>query len=249
MNAVRFSPIMGMLLLLLVGVALALSFSANSPKMNLGQAQGSPTPMTPQPPSPSSTIVNTTPTNTTPAPLTPTRAGITPTIIPDWTPGGHLPFDTPNPTQVARDEMGRYLSDAFYGQAGTAIARGTNTTPVSADTLPISITTYIVEEVTLPSAVTWEVLVPNPAEHNLQLQIRTFDRFWRIKVLGPGPFWTGNNIWMIWIDDNPVGNAVEARDRVMTVIFDRALLREGARIGVDYGSGPSYLPETLHIAP
>lgn len=158
-----------------------------------------------------------------------------------------MPFATHNPTQVAENEMGRYLSDAFYSQAGTAIARGPNTTPVSADTLPISITTYIVEEVTLPSAVTWEVLVPNPTEHSLQVQTRTFDKFWRISVLGPGPFRIGNNFWRIWIDDNPVGNAVEAGDRVMTVIFDRALLREGARIGVGYGGNPSYLPNTLHL--
>ena len=169
-------------------------------------------------------------------------------VIPTVTLGSdpYVPFETPNPTQAAENQMKHYLNDVYYEQEGTVIAEGTNTTPVPHDTFNTSLTSYKIIEVTLPTPVTWDVLVPAPGGERLQVQTRTFDKVWRIIVTG-GPFWTANNSWYVWIDNTKVGRALEGRTSVATVVFDRALLREGARIGVGFGCCPTYLPERLHI--
>jgi hypothetical protein len=152
-----------------------------------------------------------------------------------------------NPTQVAETQLASYVNHVFYRQPGQIIAQGTNTTPVPHNEVNLVLRTYEIVEVTLPSPVSWEVWAPDEATQRLQLQTRTFDKVWRVVVIG-GPFLGGNERWSIWIDNTAVGYGLEWEDTLTTVIFDRTLLREGARIGVGYGGSPTYLPETLHIS-
>ncbi len=253
MNTARLNPIMGMLLLLLVGVALALSFSANSPKTNLGQAQGSPTPMTPQPTPPTPVNGTPTPSNAGPSPTATGIPEISPSIIVhptiSWVPG-----PTPDPTEIAAQQRVDYLFHLLYQEPGTIIAQGTNATPVGTN----GPTSYYVEEVTLPGPTNFEAVGRNI----------TVDKVWRFVVTGQlGSSEVGALGWHVWIDNASIGvGAPDGQgEGIIAIVTDRTILREGAIISISYGNMPEKigaegipvfdplqrieLPETLHIAP
>jgi hypothetical protein len=174
---------------------------------------------------------------------------VTPTseITPEPTSVAYTPHATMNPTQVAGTQMAYYLNNVFYEQAGVSIARGTNTTPVPHEEINnLALLSYEITEVSLPVSVTWDLVVPNPETHMLEKQSVTFDKVWRLTVTG-GPFVGGNNRWTVWLDDIGIGYGSEKENGLVAIIFDKTLLREGARIGVSYGGNPTYLPELLHL--
>jgi hypothetical protein len=239
MDTGKSSTIIGMLLLL-AAIGFILTLSANANRTNSGQAQGSPTPAS----SPASTPASTPASSPASTPHSSPPATIQITVIPapSGTPDTSR-FPTPDPTRVA---WRQYVDHIFYRQEGVIIAQGTNATPIPHELLNVSLTTYQVEEVSLPNTITMKLRVPGPTRDRLEPRTVTFDKLWRITVFG-GTFWVGNASWTIWIDDTLVGNGLEGRDRLTTIVVDRTLLREGATIGVGRGTRPTLLPERLHF--
>lgn len=141
-----------------------------------------------------------------------------------------------------------YLDHVIHEQAGTVIAQSTSMTPIPFGiSTAISLTGYTVTEVVMDRTLTFDVTVPGPDRGRLQKQTRTFDRMWRVTVTG-GPFRVSSLAWEVWLDDTIAGGSFEDSSSVTAIVFDRALLREGARIGIAIGQGePVYLPETLHL--
>ena len=229
----RFSSVLVVLLLLIMAAFLAVAMSRPKPELDVdvAQVQGSPTPMATQSAIPPPTSIETRP------------PGVTPTVLPTLHPPltSIIPGPTMNATEVAETEHVRYVSDILNFSPGTIIARSIGPTPTGT-ARPI-ITGYEIKEVVLTSTITTEIRVPTLHSRQMHVETVTFDRFWRLTVLG-GPFMAGNNSWYIWIDDTIVNKGPSA------VIFDRTLLREGARIGVSWGNSTlllTYLDETLHI--
>lgn len=250
-------------LLLIAGVVVLFTLSTpnrQSQLMNAAQTQTSPTPPEPQltssaEPIPSATAAPTSATQPYYSPTT--EPGVT--IMPS--PTGSIPvftpLRTPNPTEVAIFALDKYLEYVKRQQPGTFIARRTLTTPITLGgaTQPMTITGYTVEAVVMTSTVTHNVTVPGGAlgsqEHPLASEQRTFDRLWRVVIDG-GPFSETNMGWFVWIEDKMAGGTFKRNGSLVAIVFDRELLREGARIGLGSGTnGPMYLPEPLHfdIAP
>ena len=85
---------------------------------------------------------------------------------------------------------------------------------------------YLVEELTLPKPVSAEV-------GGKRVEV---SRAFRVTVTG-GPFPVRALPPVVWIDDAPVGYAVESEDldAVTAVTFDESILREGATLYLSYG--------------
>lgn len=241
MNAVRFSPIMGMLLLLLIGVALALSFSANSPKTNLGQVPTSvatilPTiPVTIPVPTPVSTVVTAT------YEVIPTE--VIPTMGPEERQtrealfGPQLPYTPAQATAISAEAE---MYQSLHTRVGTIVAQGTNTTPTG----PLHLKTYRLEEVLLPAPFTF-------TRHVTGRDV-TVDRVWRLTVTG-GPFEVRGASVSVYVDRTYVGVGGQSSnlDAVTAFVFDGSVLSEGATISVSYSTGEAHteLPERLHFNP
>ena len=105
---------------------------------------------------------------------------------------------------------------------GRVLGKGSNTKPVGKH----QITTYRIEEVTLP----------HPMEVEIGGKRTQLTRALRVTIIG-GPFAVRALPPVIWIDDVAVGYGVENEDltEITTVTFDPALLREGATLYLSYG--------------
>lgn len=253
----RFNPTGWVLVLLIVLAALMFILSANSYQPELGQVQGTPSPVTTiQPtvqPSVSSiispTIVITTPVPPLPVPTAPIPVTIsvpvvrTPTFAPATVTAlvqAHLTAiveqygpSVPDPNPQAREaEAIAYRS--LFTRPGTLIAEGTNTVPTGT----LNLLTYRVEEVTLPGPTTftrWTV------GHTV-----TVDKAWRVTITG-GPFPVDDStIYHLLINHRMVARGTNRTLEMMFLVFDRALLQEGATLGVSPGGT---LPERLHFLP
>jgi hypothetical protein len=175
------------------------------------------------------------------------------TIYPDatGTPPTREPRGTPDPTRVARQAIYAYLMNAYFYQPGTVIAEGSITpSPYSTPGyIRHEQLSYRVERVVLTQTVTFSVFVPTTTKKDVQLEQRTFDRFWRIIITG-GTFRINSASRMIWLDDKIVSGGSVVEEGLMGIVHDPSLLQEGARIGIssDVGPGPpAYLIETLHL--
>ena len=120
---------------------------------------------------------------------------------------------------------------------GTVIAEGQNAQPAG----HFQIKTYRVEELALP----------NPVTATVGGQPATVDRAWRLAVVG-GPFPVRALPPVLWIDGVILGIGHESEDltEISAITFDRAVLNDGATIGLTYGFSPenaSELPEKLTI--
>lgn len=138
---------------------------------------------------------------------------------------------------------------SVYTRNGTVIGEGTNTVPSQLYELK----SYRVEEVVLPGRITCEVNAPVPGSNSqFQFQTLTFDKVWRFAITSEhkhhvtvSPFW-------IYLDNTVIGVAGTSADgyQLVTIIYDRALLKEGAIIGISYairGDPDVILPEKLHF--
>jgi len=143
-------------------------------------------------------------------------------------------YPTPNATQLAQMQEAQ-LVDSLYTRPGTLIAQGMNTTP-TADGL----TTYRIEEVAMPG----------PTTINWGNNVITFERFWRLTIIGRmiNPH-MGSLGYSVWIDSEYLEGGNASEGEVTAITFDRSLLPEGGRIGVGAGELGAFLkelPETIH---
>jgi hypothetical protein len=125
----------------------------------------------------------------------------------------------------------------LYKRQGEVIAQGNNATPAGA----FQLTTYRVEALALPQ----------PMNVVLNDQSLEVSRAWRLTIQG-GPFNVGALGYVIWIDDTPFGFAQESQDltELSAVLFDPAVLRDGATLAVSYGENKEQriqLPERLNL--
>ena len=105
---------------------------------------------------------------------------------------------------------------------GRVLARGVNEQPTG----DLHLKTYILEE----------VQAARPLQVEINSQKREITRAWRLTISG-GPFEIRAMPAMVWLDNKFVGIGVESVDlmRISVIIFDGALLREGASISVSHG--------------
>ena len=121
--------------------------------------------------------------------------------------------------------------------AGTLLAEGKNTLPIGA----LRLKTYRIEEVAV--------------NHSIKIEIdgrpATTDKAWRLTVTG-GPFRVRDAAPILWIDGKPLGFGLETPDLrgISFVIYDRALMRNGASIALSYGENDTNrieLPERIAL--
>ncbi|MGH9936724.1 MAG: hypothetical protein ACREAM_10795 [Blastocatellia bacterium] len=126
----------------------------------------------------------------------------------------------------------------LFSLPGRIIAQGTNEEPAGA----LGLKTYRLEEVTLPQ--------PFQAQVNgVARQMRIAYRF---TVTG-GPFRVRSLPPVLWIDGEPFIQVQESEDlsALVTIVFNRSILQEGASITVSYGledPNPVTLPERLSFS-
>jgi hypothetical protein len=96
----------------------------------------------------------------------------------------------------------------------------------SRPTAELGLTGYRVEEIKLPRQLNMEL-------HGQQVAV---DKAWRVTVQG-GPFPVRAMPAVIWIDDEIAGYGIENEtlSQITAVVFDSALIREGAVVSVSYG--------------
>ena len=138
-----------------------------------------------------------------------------------------------NLTAPAHDQ-GTSLSEILK-LPGRVLGRGRNRKPFGHD----RVTTYLVEEVTLP----------RPTEVEIRGKKQRVTRAFRVTIYG-GPFYVGALGYFIGLDDQLVGMGIEHTnlDAVTAVAFDRSLLREGAMLTISYaGINRTELPERLKL--
>ncbi len=148
--------------------------------------------------------------------------------------------DPPPPPLSAEDAAAVQNTDSIlflFAQPGVIIAQGTNTTASG----PARLRTYQVEEVTLSA----------PATVQINDTVVTTEKFWRVILIGDHlPIM--NATPSIWLDDTQLGYGkfTDGGGGIGVLVFNRAMLKEGATITLDYG-GRVNLPEKLHfdIAP
>jgi len=121
---------------------------------------------------------------------------------------------------------------------GQVLAEGSNGQPVG----QYRITRYRIEEITPPAPIVGEA----------DGQAVVLEKVWRVSIIG-GPFDMRDAPAVIWIDDEPVGFGIESRDltTISTLIFDRRLLKSGARLALSYGidrERRNVLPETINMS-
>ncbi len=111
---------------------------------------------------------------------------------------------------------------------GTVIGEGKEAQPTARNGLR----SYQVEEVTLPTFLT--CYVARVVNGRTIEDLFTFKKFWRFTVVGDHVNTGTSNPWSIWLDETLIG-ASSSGDKLTTFVYDPALLREGAAIGVSYG--------------
>jgi hypothetical protein len=122
---------------------------------------------------------------------------------------------------------------------GTIIGEGRNLKAVG----KFKVARYRIEHLTLPKTMNVEVGGK---------KVETGEAF-RVIIVG-GPFPVRALPPVVWIDDEAVGYGVESEDltEITVVLFDRAALREGARMFLSYGDkenkeNRTELPEKLTL--
>jgi hypothetical protein len=250
MTVWKASPtvILLMAALVIIGVAIVVATGPLAPRVEVTRV-GDPPPSTTAIPQATTTSVALSPTVPPPSPTPyPTEVVIVlPTLVVDET---FVPIIlTPDPTVQAKSQLDRYLIEKLYFEPATLVAQGTNTTPVpSGGYTDVALLTYEVREITLPEAKTWDAWVPGP-QGGLEVRPVTFTQAWRVTVKGTG-FFVGGSDWLMYADDQVIGRCGFASGGLTTIIYDRSLLTEGARLGVSFGgSSLIYLPEVLHLPP
>ena len=176
-----------------------------------------------------------------------TIVGILPDVVATGTYVWSVP--TPDPTDLAEGLHHEYLANLLYNGPANVIAQGTNTTPFSSTVYTqVTLTTYRVEEVHLPNDETWLTILLH-ADGGLGVGSVTFNKAWRVTINGTG-FYAADTAWFMSASSQLLGVCISTADGLATIVYDRALLPEGARLGVSFGySGPAYLPETVHFLP
>lgn len=225
----RPNPTDWVFVLLAVLVALMFILLASSYQSELGQAEGVPPPVptVPLPVITSASIpVSTTPTF---APATVTalvQAHLTASVE-QYGPSVPSPDE-----QVQEAEAIAYRS--LYTNPGTLIAQGSNTVPTG----ELNLLTYRIEQVTLPGPTTFTRLTVG--------RTITVDRAWRVTITG-GPFPVDNStMYYLLVNGRMVVQGGNRTHELVFLVFDRGLLKEGARLGVSPGGT---LPEALHFLP
>jgi hypothetical protein len=147
------------------------------------------------------------------------------------------PFQTRAQEPAGKDKQGTrdVLAEALYRGDGEAVSEGTDSLAVG----PLQVTGYRLEEMKLPQ----------PAEINLRGEKQRVQSVLRLVV-----FTSGGDIpagqYRIWVNDDPVGDAVYGPSEFRTLIFDRSVLENGASISVtrngDEGSR-STVPARLQL--
>ena len=126
---------------------------------------------------------------------------------------------------------------------GPVIAEAQNAEP----TQFLDLESYSIEEVVLPGTLTCVVNVSD-ITGNITEQSKTFDRFYRIAVATKRADTSTVAGWYIWIDDMLAARATIGHSEVVAILYDRALLREGATLSVSYDLFPRVaFPQTLHF--
>lgn len=121
------------------------------------------------------------------------------------------PENTP-PYDVLLAQLGTFrfknvlaTCDRHQKLRGTTIAEGRNTQP----TPLYGLRSYRVEEVALPATLTCVVEVPaigaTPSGNPLEAQAKTFDKFWRVSVVGDRVGAPTSEGWYIWLDAQLLG--------------------------------------------
>jgi hypothetical protein len=139
---------------------------------------------------------------------------------------------SPGPTEqacVKRAEMYTFL----YTTRGKVIGQGQNSLP----TCILKLLIYRVEEVDLSG----------PTAFALDEGAITVSKFWRVVVTRNAFGFDG----VVSIDGTalPAKKASDNPNEMIALVFDRSLLREGAKVSVSftYGDGGETLPDTLHL--
>jgi hypothetical protein len=140
---------------------------------------------------------------------------------------------------TARAQPGPPEPDMFalHLLPGTVVAQGQNDQPAGI----YGLTTYRVEEMTLPA----------PVRATVGGQTVAVDQAWRIVVVG-GPFPVRALPPVLWIDDVSLGAGAESPEltEISAVTFDPTLLRDGATLSLSYGMDAAQrmeVPEKLAI--
>ena len=94
------------------------------------------------------------------------------------------------------------------------------------------------------------VALRNPIIAEVDGRPTQISKAWRLTITG-GPFRVRNAPAMIWIDDRMIGMGLESPDlkSISVLVFDDALLRNGASIALSYGEkdpGRTELPEKVN---
>lgn len=141
-----------------------------------------------------------------------------------------------NPAPTSRQEL--TVSDLLKFP-GVVIGEGSNTKAVGAH----KVAKFRVEQVALPQTTEVEI-----GDRKVEV-----DHAFRLTIVG-GPFPVRALPPVVWVDDVAVGFGVENEDltEITVVTFDRALLKEGARLYLSYGDKENKkdrteLPEKLTL--
>jgi hypothetical protein len=154
----------------------------------------------------------------------------------------------PNPTQVARGKVFERLAQIYQEDGGTVIAQSRDLVPNATREKGLSIKGYIIEELVVDPPLYVEATNGYLSTQKLCLAevkiASTFDRLWRITVLGSGfsiDYPVGGNHEpspvSIWMDDTFLGYAwrndpFDLRSGPTLLIHDSTPLKEGAVIGI-----------------
>jgi hypothetical protein len=136
----------------------------------------------------------------------------------------------PDPTRQACIDR-EAAHNTLYTSKGIVVAQGSNTVP----TCFMGLTTYRIEEVTLPTVTTLE-LEEGPV---------TTGKFWRVTLISNKP--NVGQSGYIAVDGTllPVRRRSEKNNELTAIVFDRAILRDGALLQVAYSAHPDEWRETL----
>jgi hypothetical protein len=127
----------------------------------------------------------------------------------------------------AQSEDSLAVRETVYRSPGKVIAAGSNVIPKGQRGL----ISYRVEETHLASTIKWK------ADDNSTVET---ERVWRVVITG-GPFHPGSAPYVIWVDDKPIGVALESADlaSVTTVVTDLNVLKSGAKLAISVGKDPA----------